>query len=156
LRIHDILGWIRIWIRGSILLTNGSRSGCRSCYFRHWPSQNANKKLITKIFLLITSWRYMYIIFKDKKQSKRSHKAEGINVFLTFLLGDRRIQIGIRIHTSDWWIRIWIQEPQKHVDPDSDPTATLVKSIRESAIKQLWIKEGRNKKIENRKDIQDN
>jgi hypothetical protein len=34
------------------------------------------------------------------------------------LLGDRRI----RIHTSDYWIRI--QEAQKHVDPedpDSDP-----------------------------------
>jgi hypothetical protein len=33
LRIHDILGWIRIriWIRGSMPLTNGSGS----CYFRH-------------------------------------------------------------------------------------------------------------------------
>ncbi len=61
----------------------------------------------------------MYIIFKDKK-SKRSHKAEGIKVFLTFWLVDRRIQI--RIHTSDWWIRIRIQEAQKHVDPvDPDP-----------------------------------
>jgi hypothetical protein len=39
--IHDILGWIRIWIRGSIPLTNGSGSGfgsgCESgfCYFRY-------------------------------------------------------------------------------------------------------------------------
>jgi hypothetical protein len=32
LRIHDILVWIRIWIRGSMPLTNGSGSG--SCYFR--------------------------------------------------------------------------------------------------------------------------
>jgi hypothetical protein len=31
LRIHDILGRIRIWIRGSMPLTNGSGS----CYFRH-------------------------------------------------------------------------------------------------------------------------
>ncbi len=63
----------------------------------------------------------MYIIFKDKK-SKRSHKAVGIKVFLPFLLGERRIQIRIRIriHTSDCWIRIRIQEAQKHVDPDSD------------------------------------
>ena len=46
----------------------------------------------------------MYIIFKDKK-SKRSHKAVGIKVFLTFfLLGDRRIQ-----------------KAQKHVDPYPDP-----------------------------------
>jgi hypothetical protein len=36
----------------------------------------------------------MYIIFKDEK-SKRSHKAVGIKVFLTFSLCDRRIQIRI-------------------------------------------------------------
>ncbi len=30
-RIHNILVWIRIWIRGSMPLTNGSGS----CYFRH-------------------------------------------------------------------------------------------------------------------------
>ncbi len=34
LRIHEIL--VRIRIRGSIPLTNGSRSG--SCYFRKWPT----------------------------------------------------------------------------------------------------------------------
>jgi hypothetical protein len=42
LRIHDILGWIRIRIRGSMPLTNGSGSGfgsgfgsgSGSCYFR--------------------------------------------------------------------------------------------------------------------------
>jgi hypothetical protein len=35
LRIHDILVWIRIWIRGSMPLTNGF--GCRSgsCTFHH-------------------------------------------------------------------------------------------------------------------------
>jgi len=32
-RIHDILVWIRIRIRGSMPLTNGS--GSKSCYFRH-------------------------------------------------------------------------------------------------------------------------
>ncbi len=55
LRIHDILGWIRIriWIRGSMLLTNGSGSGF--CYFRHLPSRDANKKLFfLKFFLLIS------------------------------------------------------------------------------------------------------
>ncbi len=39
LRIHDILGWIRIRIRGSMPLTNGSGS----CYFRHWPSRCQQK-----------------------------------------------------------------------------------------------------------------
>jgi hypothetical protein len=37
LRIHDILGWIliRIWIRGSMPLTNGFGFGSGYCYFRH-------------------------------------------------------------------------------------------------------------------------
>jgi hypothetical protein len=35
LRIHDILVWIRIWIRGSLPLTNGSGCGSRSFYFHH-------------------------------------------------------------------------------------------------------------------------
>ncbi len=43
LRIHDILVWIRIWIRGSMPLTNGSGSG--SFYFII-DFQDANKKLI--------------------------------------------------------------------------------------------------------------
>jgi hypothetical protein len=35
LRIHDILVWIRIWIRGSISEKwIGSGFGCGSCYFR--------------------------------------------------------------------------------------------------------------------------
>jgi hypothetical protein len=39
LRIRDIFVWIRIriWIRGSMPLTNGSGYG--SCYFRHCPSK---------------------------------------------------------------------------------------------------------------------
>jgi hypothetical protein len=37
------------------------------------------------------------------------------------------IHIRIRIHTSDWWIRIRIQEAEKHVDPvDPDPARLLL------------------------------
>ena len=59
-RIHDILVWIRIRIRGSMPLTNGSGS----CYFRHWPSRCQQKtNFFTQFFLLVTFWRYIYIIF---------------------------------------------------------------------------------------------
>ncbi len=54
LRIHDILVWIRIWIRGSMHLTNESRS----CYFRHCPSRRQQKTNLKNVFLLLTFWRY--------------------------------------------------------------------------------------------------
>ncbi len=63
LRIHDILGWIRI--RGSMPLTNGSGFGSGSCYFCHWPSRCQQKtNFLTQFFLLITFRSYIYIIFQ--------------------------------------------------------------------------------------------
>ncbi len=88
---------------GSMTFWGGSGCGSGSCYFRHWPSQDVNKKLIFKsLFLLITFWRYMYVIYKDKR-SKRSKKAIGIKVFLPFFMvieGSRR--------PKNMWIR-WIR-----------------------------------------------
>ncbi len=107
LRIHDILGWIRIWIRGSMPLTNGSGCGCwsGSCHFRHWPSEGANKKTKKKKIFAYYFLKVLVHHFEDKK-SKRSHKAVWISFFSFFSLGDRRIRI--RIHTFD-------------MDPDPDP-----------------------------------
>ncbi len=63
LRIHDILGWIRIRIRGSMPLTNGSGFG--SFYFRHWPSRSRQKtKFLTQFFLRIFFLIYIYITFQ--------------------------------------------------------------------------------------------
>ncbi len=63
LGIHDILRWIRIRIRGSMPLTNGSGFGFGSCYFRHWPSRCQQKtNFLTQFFLLITFLSYIYII----------------------------------------------------------------------------------------------
>ncbi len=65
LRIHDILLWIRIWIRGSMPLANGS--GCGPCYFRHWPSRCQQKTIFCfKVFLLIAFWRHIYTIFQKE------------------------------------------------------------------------------------------
>jgi hypothetical protein len=63
LRIHDILMWIRVRVRGSMPLAKGFGSG--SCYFRHWPSRRQQKtNFLKKFFLLITLWKYIYIIYK--------------------------------------------------------------------------------------------
>jgi hypothetical protein len=82
LRIPDILVWIRIriWIRGSMPLTNGSGSG--SCYFVIDLKDAKKINFYYSFFLLISFLEYIYIIFNDKK-SKRSYKAVGIMVFIT-------------------------------------------------------------------------
>ncbi len=69
LRIHDILVWIRIPIRGSEPPTNGSGfgSGCGSgsFYFHHWPSRCQQKtNFIQKVFLHVTFWRHFYNILQ--------------------------------------------------------------------------------------------
>jgi hypothetical protein len=67
----------------------------------------------SKVFYLLLFEGTFTSFFKDKK-SLKSHKTIGINVFLLFLLDDRRI----RIRISELWIRI--REAQKHMDP-TDP-----------------------------------
>jgi hypothetical protein len=82
LRIHDIFMWIRIWIRRSMPLTNGSGSGIgsRSCYFRLTIDlPDANKKQIkTKKFFCPLLFEGTFTSFFKDKKSKRSHKAVGI------------------------------------------------------------------------------
>jgi hypothetical protein len=117
LRIHDILGWIRIRIlnRGSMPLTNGS------IFVIDLPKMSKNKiknkKFSAYYFLNV---QYMYIIIKDKK-SKRSHKAFEIKVFSYFFYlvieGSGSIPLtdgsgsGSRRPKNMWirWIRIWIR-----------------------------------------------
>ncbi len=135
LRIYGILVWIRIRIRGSMPLTNGSWSGSGSCIrillfssltFK-MPTRNKFKK---KLFsLLATVFKVLYI-FKDKKV-KKSHNTVGIKIFLTIFV------MMIEGSGSIPLIRIRIQEAQKHTDPtDPDPqsgSATLC------AKEKLWI-----------------
>ncbi len=57
--------------------------------------QDAKEKLFSfKVFLLITFWRYIYIIFSFSKIKRHKRVT---NLFLLFLLDGRRI----RIRTSD-------------------------------------------------------
>ncbi len=136
LRIHDILGWIRIRILGSMPLTYGSGFGSGS-WLRTLLFSTLTFKMPAKNLFFNTIFSAYYLLFeanftsffKDKK-AKRVAKKQESRFFLLFLHDDRRIRIQsrirIRIHTSDQWIRIRIQEAQKHVDPvdpdpDSDP-----------------------------------
>ncbi len=55
LRIHDILVWIRIRIRGSMPLTNWFGFGSGSFYFHHWPSrcQQKTQKIFIPFFCIL-------------------------------------------------------------------------------------------------------
>ncbi len=90
-RIHDILVWIRI--RGSMPLTNGSGSG--SCYCRHWPSRCQQKSnFLTQFFLLVTFWRYIYIIkIKSQKESQNS-RIQGYSYYFCMMIEGSRAGSG--------------------------------------------------------------
>ncbi len=63
---------------GSVPLTNGSGFGSRSCYFRQWPSRRQQKtNFLTKFFLHITFWRYIYIMFPRFVQRKSQNSRNG-------------------------------------------------------------------------------
>ncbi len=73
LGIHDILGWIRIRIRGSVPLTSGSGFGSGfgsgswiwTLLFSSLPfKMPAKTNFLTQYFLIITFWSYIYTIFK--------------------------------------------------------------------------------------------
>ncbi len=98
LRIHDILVWIRI--RGSMPLTNGSRSGSGSIFIN--DLQDANKNLIKKkkfsayYFLKVLK----HYLLKKVKSQKEVTKQQKSKFFLLFLLNVRRIGSG-SIHLTN-------------------------------------------------------
>jgi hypothetical protein len=103
--------WFRVIvvrIRGSMPLTNGSGSGwgSGSCYFRHWLSRRQQKIIFLK-------WIFCLFLFEGTLNHFSKIKSQ-TEVTKVFLLNDRRI----RIRTSDYRIRILIQEAQKQMNPD--------------------------------------
>ncbi len=132
--IHDILVWIRIWIRGSMPLTNGSGSGfgSGSCYLRLWLS----KLIYTKSFSAYYFLKVHLYHFSKIESQKEVTKQQESRFSLVFLLGDIRI----RIHTSDKWIRVWIPEAPKHTDltdPDSEVSGYKLESSQSLLI--VWF-----------------
>ncbi len=87
LRIHDILVWIRIriQIRGSMPLTNGSGS----CYFRHWPSrcqQKTNFYFLFLICLLLFEGTFTSF-FKDKSQKEsQNSRNQGFSIYFCMMI----------------------------------------------------------------------
>ncbi len=72
--------------------------------FSSWTFPRCQQK--TNFLKSFFAWRYMNIIFKEKKL-KKSHKAVGIKVFLTFFV---------------WWLK----DPDPDPEPDPDPYIWLM------------------------------
>ncbi len=139
LRTHDILGWIRIRIRGSMPLTNGSGSG--SCYFRHWASRCQQKNnFFTQFFLLITLLHlhhFSKILCQKKSQNSRN---QGFSYYFCMMIegsgsgaragsGSGSIPLtsgsgsgsGRPKNKWIWWIRIRIQIRIRNTDSELGP-----------------------------------
>ncbi len=104
--------------------------GSGSCYFRHRPSRCQQKTNFRKVFLLITFWRHIYIIFQKKKIQKQlqNTRNQGFSYYFCLLIeesgsgsipltngsGSRRpknmwirwIEIRIRIRNTGWKAQI--------------------------------------------------
>jgi hypothetical protein len=129
LRIHDILGWIRIWIRGSMPLTN--RSGSGSCYFRHWPSQDAIKKTnFLKSFFVFyflkvrTCTCTSFSKIKSQKKSQSSRNQDFPYFFCLVIEGSIPLTDG----SGSGSRRPKGMDPVDP-DPDSDPDPQHCKSV---------------------------
>ncbi len=106
-RIHDISVWIRIRIRGSMPLANGSGS----CYFRHWPSRCQKKQLKNSFSA------YYFLKVHVHHFSKISRF---FFLFCLLIEGSGSGSGSIPLINGSGRIR----EAQKHMvdpDPDSDP-----------------------------------
>ncbi len=89
LRIHEILGWIRIRILGSMPLTNGSGSGSGSWIrILLFSSLTFKTPAKNKFFNTIFSAYYflkLHLHHLSKIKSQKEEKIVGIKVFLTIL-----------------------------------------------------------------------
>ncbi len=123
-RIHDILGWIRIRILGSMLLTNGSGSGfgSGSCYFRHWPSTCQQKIIFNTICSAYYIWKVHLHHFSEIKSQKESQnrRNQGFSYYFYMMIegsGSGSIPLTSGSGSGSWrpknmwirWIRIWLR-----------------------------------------------
>jgi hypothetical protein len=110
-RIHEILEWIRIRIRGSIHLTSGSGSG--SCYFRHCL-QDASKKLI--FYTIFSAYYFLKVHlhhFSKIKSQKEPQNRRNQGFSYSFCMMIEGSGSGSRAGSGSGSIPL----TQKHVDP---------------------------------------
>ncbi len=81
LRIHDILVWIRIRIRGSMPLTNGSGY----CYFRHWSSRCQEKTNFLKHFFCLLLFEVTLTSFWKIKNLQNSRN-QGFSYYFCMMI----------------------------------------------------------------------
>ncbi len=69
--------WIRIRIRGSMPLTNGSGS----CYFRHWPSRDQQK---TNFLYIFSAYYFLKVIYSPKKS--QNSRNQGFSYYFNLMI----------------------------------------------------------------------
>jgi hypothetical protein len=115
LRIHDIL--VRIRIRKTMLLTNGSGSG--SFYFHHWPSRCQRKTYLKKSFSACYFLKVRLHHFSKLKSQKdvRNSRYQGFSYYFSLMIEGSGVGSGCIPLTNgsgsrrpkNTWIRIRIR-----------------------------------------------
>jgi hypothetical protein len=117
LRIHDILGWIRIWIRGSMPLTNGSGSGTFKM-----PAKNSFFYTIFSTYYFLKLHLHHFSKMKTQKESQNSRN-QGYSYYFCLMIegsgsgsraGSGSGSIPLASGSGSWrpknmWIRIRIR-----------------------------------------------
>jgi hypothetical protein len=80
--------------------------GCGSCPFRQWSSRSKKK---FEVFMLITFWRYIYIIFQRWKVIKKSENSRNQCFSYYFCLMIERSGCGSGRPKNIWILRIRIR-----------------------------------------------
>jgi hypothetical protein len=95
---------------GSVPLNNGSGSG--SCSFCQWPSTYQQQQNVP-CFLLITFWRYIYIILQRQKVILKSQNSwnKDFSYYFCLMMKGSRSEAGSV--PADLRIRLRIREAQK-------------------------------------------
>jgi hypothetical protein len=119
-RIHDILVWIRIRMRGSMSKADGSGS----CLFRYWL-QDAKKTFIYKFFCILLLEGTFTSFLRSHNDTKQYESMVFFNYFRYFpggpkTYGSRSRNTARKCFESVHLIRIRIQHFRQNTDPDPE------------------------------------
>ncbi len=91
---HHCCGSITFWCGSGYrsadpcpwLMDPDADPGSGSCYFRRWPRCQQKTNFLLKFYLLITFWRYIYIIFQRCEKESQNSRNQGFSYYFCTMI----------------------------------------------------------------------